>query len=144
MSVVKPIKILKRKFEKKNINVINLIKNECELESYENYIIQVLMNLLNNAIDQFTENRNKQNTITIDITKNENNIVLCVADNAGGIENINKDIIFDKYYTTKKETGGTGLGLFMSKMIIQKKLKGDLSVENIDGGATFKISIPKN
>ncbi|MEA3370619.1 MAG: response regulator, partial [Campylobacterota bacterium] len=70
ISVTKPIKILKRKLEKKNINVINLIKNGCELESYENYIIQVLMNLLNNAIDQFTENRNKQNTITIDITKN--------------------------------------------------------------------------
>ena len=144
MLVSKTIKILKRKFEKKDIEVINSIKNECQLKSYENYIIQVLMNLLNNAIDQFKEIKNSENRITIDIKIGENNIILYVADNAGGIENTNKDIIFDKYYTTKKETGGTGLGLFMSKMIIEKKLKGDISVENIDDGTTFKINIPKN
>jgi len=142
--VSKSIRILKKKFEKKDVNVINLIKDECQLNSYENYIIQVLMNLLNNAIDQFKDDKDKKNTITIDIKTGENNIILYVADNAGGIENTNKDIIFDKYYTTKKETGGTGLGLFMSKMIIEKKLKGDISVKNIDGGTTFKINIPKN
>ena len=143
MTITKSIKILGKKLEKKDIEVVNLIKNEFPLNSYENYIIQILMNLFSNAIEHFKVEKDNKNIITVNIDKNENNnIILTISDNAGGIEEKNIDTIFDKYYTTKKDAGGTGLGLFMSKMIIEKKLGGKISVENLDAGATFKIEIP--
>ena len=67
-----------------------------------------------------------------------------ICDNAGGIPEDVLPRIFEPYFTTKEEKGGTGLGLYMSQMIIEKHLKGTISVENSDEGACFTVSIPLN
>ena len=67
-----------------------------------------------------------------------------IIDNAGGIHKENLDKIFDPYFTTKHKSQGTGLGLFMSKMIIEKSLEGELSHENYKDGSLFTILIPLN
>ena len=67
--------------------------------------------------------------------------LLEIKDNAGGIDKENIEKVFDPYFTTKYKSQGTGLGLFMSKMIIEKSLEGELSHENVDDGSTFKIKL---
>jgi len=111
------------------------------ITGYKNEFIQVMLNILINARDAIVERTidNAQITITIDI---ENGCtVVTVADSAGGIPDgiINK--IFDPYFTTKGPHAGTGLGLFMSKAIIEKNMGGMLSVRNADGGAEFRIEL---
>ena len=67
--------------------------------------------------------------------------MLEIKDNAGGISKENIDKIFDPYFTTKYKSQGTGLGLFMSKMIIEKSLEGELSHKNCDDGSIFIIKL---
>ncbi len=69
------------------------------------------------------------------------NAVITVEDNAGGIEEEYLDLIFEPYFTTKESSKGTGLGLYMSKMIIEKNMNGELSVENTKKGAIFKVVV---
>ena len=100
------------------------------------------MNLFNNAIDQFTLD-GKNNTIIINIEQlDDRYLLLSINDNAGGIKQKNINLVFEKYFTTKKNQGGSGLGLFMSKMIVEDKIGGNITVENKDGGASFNITIP--
>ena len=100
----------------------------------------MIVNLVNNAKDAFVE-REKKGNIFINCYEKNNDIIIEVIDEAGGIdlEDINK--IFEPYFTTKDN--GTGIGLYMSKMIIEKDMKGLLNVENSDKGAKFTIKLPK-
>ncbi|HRM77825.1 MAG TPA: HAMP domain-containing sensor histidine kinase, partial [Aliarcobacter cryaerophilus] len=79
--------------------------------------------------------------IKIEAKVDEKNIYLSITDNAGGIktEPINK--IFEAYFTTKPQGQGTGIGLYMSKMILEKSMKGKLFVENLENGARFTIKL---
>ncbi len=108
---------------------ININKNEC---------IHVLINLINNAKDSFNENRIENRQINIFTYKNQEQTILEVCDNAGGIpqEIINK--IFDSRFTTKEHMQGSGIGLYMSKQIIEKH-HGRIEVYNKKEGACFKI-----
>ncbi len=108
---------------------------------YKNEFSQVILNLINNAKDALQQNSIKDAKITIDIVPLKDSVVIKVKDNAGGIEQniINK--VFDPYFTTKHKSNGTGLGLYMSKMIIEKNMGGILSVENDKDGAVFTIQL---
>ena len=100
----------------------------------------ILINLLNNAKDAFN-NTKKSKNININIKKEETFAVLQISDNAGGIPEDIIQNIFKANFTTKKSSGGTGMGLYMSKLITEK-IHGILSVENISDGAMFSIKIP--
>ena len=67
--------------------------------------------------------------------------IVTIKDNAGGVEEEYMDLIFEPYFTTKESLKGTGLGLYMSKMIIEKNMGGELSVENSSHGAVFRVKI---
>lgn len=108
---------------------------------YKNEFIQVLLNLIKNAKDALVENKIKNPKIVIKSIMTREKLVVEVYDNGGGIDEKIIDKIFDPYFSTKDKKQGTGLGLYMSKMIIDEHLNGQLSVHNTKLGVCFKIEI---
>ncbi|RLA72959.1 MAG: hypothetical protein DRG78_23175 [Epsilonproteobacteria bacterium] len=120
---------------------INSTKN-IELFSFEKEYIQVLLIILNNAIDNFTLQEIKEPKIDIIIKEQDDNVILYISDNGGGIDERVIEYIFDPYYTTKFAKEGTGLGLYMAKMIIENSMLGELLVNNQNVGACFEVITP--
>ncbi|MBF0464850.1 MAG: hybrid sensor histidine kinase/response regulator [Nitrospirae bacterium] len=114
---------------------------------YRNELKQVILNLINNSRDAINTERKKgvsvkeEGLITIDISEGDNNVVARISDNGGGIDDSIADKLFEPYVTTKGKSG-TGIGLYMSKAIIENKMNGSISVSNIEGGAQFTINLP--
>jgi signal transduction histidine kinase len=138
------LNIAKVSLENKNISVKIDYLCDIEIKTYPNEIKQVLLNLIKNAQDALIENNIKNPYISIYTRCDENNVILIIEDNAGGIPNDIIEHIFDPYFSTKLEKDGTGLGLYMSKTIIQEHCNGKLDVENSDFGAKFTIKLPIN
>jgi C4-dicarboxylate-specific signal transduction histidine kinase len=103
---------------------------------------QVILNLLNNARDVFIERGTPEPAIDIRCYCVDGRNVITIGDNAGGIPEDIVDKIFDPYFTTKFKSQGTGIGLYMSKMIIEKNMGGRLSVRSTSEGAEFSIELP--
>ena len=131
----------------KNIQIIKDI-DELTIFGLENEFLQVIINILNNSKDEFERTSLEHKYIFISAKISENKIKVTIKDNAGGIDEkiINK--VFKPYFTTKDDSKGTGIGLYMSKQIIEKHMKGTISVsnenyvyENIEyKGAIFEIT----
>jgi len=113
-----------------------------KIEGYINEFSQVIVNILNNAQDALIENKISNAYINVRVYQNKKNIIIEISDNAGGIDEAIIAKIFEPYFTTKKEGKGTGIGLYMSKIIIEEHHKGELSVKNREGCACFKIQLP--
>jgi nitrogen-specific signal transduction histidine kinase len=116
-------------------------KSEIELNTYKNEIAQVLINILQNAKDVLIH-KTGEKKVSIKSYDTEKYIFLSIEDNGGGIP---KDIIgrvFEPYFTTKFQSQGTGIGLYMSKTIIESNLNGKIAVENTKDGAKFIIELP--
>lgn len=135
--VERAMKIVQVSLKNDNIKVEYDYKAISDIEVYENEIMQVVLNILKNAQDNFLEKKIQNPKITIII--DEKSLTIC--DNGGGIDESIIDKIFDPYFSTKEELNGTGLGLYMSQLIIKEHHKGTISIENIDGGACFKITL---
>ena len=127
------LEIMDYQFKQHNIEVSMDVKNDIEIKSYKNEDKQVLLNLLANAKDVFLQREIRSPKIIITIESN----CISVLDNAGGILKEVLPRIYEPYFTTKE--GNSGIGLYMSKMIIEKDMKGELRVENHLDGALFKI-----
>ncbi|MEN8303453.1 MAG: HAMP domain-containing sensor histidine kinase, partial [Campylobacterota bacterium] len=137
--VKKALNIIKASLGNDNIEVVEDYSSTDEHEIYDGEMMQVILNILKNAQDNFREKETKHPQVIIKI--DETTISIC--DNGGGIP---KDIIgkiFDPYFSTKDEKNGTGLGLYMSKTIVEEHHKGKLLVNNINGGVCFKIELMK-
>ena len=121
------------------------VKNESKsyVKGYPNEFAQVLLNLFSNAKDAFYMNAIEDKKIYITIKEDVKYVVLEFLDNAGGIPTDALEKVFDPYFTTKGFKEGTGIGLYMSKMIIEKSMNGQFKVENSFGGAQFSIKFPK-
>ncbi|MEN8146651.1 MAG: PAS domain-containing sensor histidine kinase [Campylobacterota bacterium] len=109
--------------------------------SYPNELKQVVLNLVKNAEDALHEKAVKEPYIKITTYPKEGRHILEVSDNGEGIPEEIIESVFDPYFSTKKAKDGTGLGLYMSKMIIEEHCGGELSVYNSGDGAVFKISL---
>ena len=149
-TIDKVINLIHSQFISKGIKIIKSGEN-IKINSYENELIQVIINLLNNARDELIKKDSTcEKLIFINISKNKKYIILEIKDNAGGIPQEIKDKIFDAYFTTKEQEEGTGIGLYMSSQIIEN-MDGKIEVSNRDyeyegqnyTGALFKIFIPK-
>ncbi len=116
---------------------ISLEGKDFTINSFESEFKQVLLNIINNAKDALIEKNIENAKITIKIEKPK----IIIKDNAGGIPSEIIDRIFEPYFTTKEQGKGTGLGLYMSKMIIEKNMNGKLHVENDKNGAKFIIEL---
>ncbi|GFO69913.1 hypothetical protein GMLC_34920 [Geomonas limicola] len=111
------------------------------IHGYPNEFAQVLINILINARDALAERQCPAPKVTIHITRDGETTVVTVADNAGGVPDEIIDKIFDPYFSTKGPQLGTGVGLFMSKSIIERNMGGRLAVRNTEEGAEFRIEI---
>jgi len=141
--ILQSINFLQPILIKENIKIHINIKKETEilLKGYPNELGQVIINILNNAKDVLKERdiKNRKIWIITDIIKNE--IHILIKDNGGGIPIDIISKIFDPYFSTKSKNG-TGLGLYMSKMIIEEHMSGKLLASNSSNGARFEIILP--
>jgi len=122
-----------------HIQIIQDLQCHDTFYSYPNELKQVILNLIKNAEDILLEKQIQNAWIKIKSYNEQNSIILEISDNGGGIPNDILDKIFDPYFSTKKEKDGTGIGLYMSKTIIESHCKGKLSASNDSVGAIFKI-----
>ena len=128
-------------FKASEIKLIFKEEKEIYLYGYSNELAQAILNILYNAKDALIEHTSQEERIIeIGLTKSNHTILLTITDNAGGISEEVINYIFDPYFSTKEEKNGTGLGLYMSKMIIEKHMGGELSIQNNGKGATFTIT----
>ncbi len=149
---------------KKSLNLMQADLNDGKIEvieeildidivGIEGELSQVIINILNNAKDSILEleDSNKR-LIFISTTANSNSLIISIKDSGGGVDNKSFKRIFDPYFTTKDQSTGTGIGLYMSLEIIKKHMHGDIRVENVEyeykkksyRGAKFIIEIPLN
>ncbi|MDD2291256.1 MAG: cache domain-containing protein [Aliarcobacter sp.] len=126
----KVFKLTDAQFRNHEIVFVNDI-NDFELFGFENEFIQALINILNNAKDAL-ENKDNPKLIFISTSKKENKAIIKITDNAGGIEDEIIDKICEPYFTTKHQSKGTGIGLYMTEEIIVKHMKGSLIFKNVD------------
>ncbi|MEA3370046.1 MAG: ATP-binding protein [Campylobacterota bacterium] len=108
----------------------------------KNEYVQVIVSILSNINDLIAEKKVKNALINISLKKDDNKSVLTISDNLGGIEKENLSKIFNPYFTTKHQSIGTGLGLYIAKMIIEDTMNGSLSANNTEDGAIFTIRTP--
>ncbi|MEA2050364.1 MAG: PAS domain-containing sensor histidine kinase [Campylobacterota bacterium] len=130
----------------KNRDIVLSLETNYELElfGFQNEFEHILLNIINNAKDAFDSSTNNENkTIKVYLEADEDKNIVRVIDNAGGIPQSILNKIFNPYFTTKEEGKGTGIGLYMTKTIIEKHFKGKIKVNNNEDGAVFTIFMPK-
>ena len=126
----KVLKLTKSQFK---IHEINIIKNieEFNLFGLENEFVQALINILNNAKDALID-KEAPKLIFINVLKNDNKAIIKIADNGGGIDEKIIDKVCEPYFTTKHQSQGTGIGLYMTEEIIVKHMYGKFTISNIE------------
>lgn len=140
--IIKATNLLKKTYENNNIALIQDFNSKIKLSILEGEIIQVILNILNNARYILIERKINNPKVYINTKETEHQVQITIGDNGGGIDKIHIDKIFDAYYTTKNEVNKSGLGLYMSKIIIEENFKGKLEVHNTKTGAEFIITLP--
>ena len=142
-SILQSSKIVKSTLERNFID-LNINDFDIEIDNYENEFEQVIVNILNNAIDAkiIKEKATKFKAyIDIEIYKENNSIFISIFNNCGNIDEKIIDRIFEPYFTTKFENQGTGIGLYMTKIIVEKNMNGKIEVKNRDDGVEFLIKL---
>ena len=138
----KVLNLFENTFQKENICIETNIHKDNHINIYEGELLQVLIILLQNSKDAFISNNIQRRVINIDINIKNNELLLTIKDNAGGIRDDIIEKIFQPYFTTKPETHGIGLGLYLSKQIIEKSMKGKLIVSSKNTTTIFTIILP--
>lgn len=137
------LQIIGKSLSNHNISIHKEYNDTTPIDVYKNELIQVFINLLKNAQDAFIETKPQEAQITLKTQENDRYVEVFIQDNAGGIAKDFVHKIFDPYFTTKSKKNGTGLGLYISKTIIEEHSCGNLAVENRDEGALFILTFPK-
>ncbi len=149
-SYEKTFRLISAKFKNLEIDIIENLQ-DINVLGLENELMQVIMNLMNNAKDALDTNDNRRKLIFVDILDDDKRVYFNITDNAGGVPENIIDRIFEPYFTTKHKADGTGIGLYMSLELVSKHMNGDLEVKNKTycyedkeyKGACFSIKIPK-
>lgn len=149
--ITKSLSIVNATYKDNNVNLYSDIPKHIYAHGIASELSQVFLNIFNNARDAIKENNPENRNVIIYYKQEENKHIISIQDNAGGIPEHIIDKVFDPYFTTKHQSQGTGIGLYMSKEIIEKNMKGYIKVSNknqyINGleynGACFTITLPK-
>lgn len=134
------ISILHKQLTNLNITVTINAKESIFVTTYRGEVEQIILNLINNAKDALGEKSIKNPMIEISLSTIGEKRVITVEDNAGGIPEKIIGKIFDSHFTTKADDKGTGIGLYISRMIAEESLMGELKVENTQKGALFTLT----
>lgn len=148
-TIRKALFLVSSKIKNRNITVIQNIQDVEVIGSY-NELTQVIINIINNAIYEIEKTNDKEKLVLIEVKPVEGNCKIVIKDNAGGIPDKIVKHVFDSHFTTKEKDDGTGIGLFMSKQIIEDHFHGTITAYNdnlehadkIYKGAVFEIIIP--
>lgn len=100
-----------------------------------------MSNIIKNSEDNFIEKKTPRPLIEIHTTQSENTLIITLCDNGGGIDSDILSRIFDPYFSNKSDRNGTGLGLYISKIIIEEHHKGKLEAYNQNSGVCFRITL---
>lgn len=135
-SLVKPI------FDKDQIQLNFNIDSKISYFGYRNEFSQVILNIINNSKDAFIEKNIENKLIDIFVSLNQKDITITIQDNAEGVKNSDLEKLFELYFSTKDSINGTGLGLYISKIIIQEHFNGAIIASNKNNGLEIIIRIP--
>ncbi|MDD2356756.1 MAG: ABC transporter substrate-binding protein [Thiovulaceae bacterium] len=141
--------LIKESFKSNNISIV-LSTQDCRVLSNENLLIQALLNIYNNAKDAMVEKQEKDRYLFVDIKCNAKELMITLKDSGGGIKEEILEKIFEPYFTTKHKSKGTGLGLYITYIIITQHLHGTISARTREYnymnirliGAEFVITLP--
>jgi len=139
-SIEEALAITKKMLEKNDIKIETHLE-KIDIFGVSNELSQIIINLLQNSTDAFKDKETKKK-ISIKSFIDKSYAIIEFKDNAGGIEEKTLDKVFEPYFTTKHQSNGTGLGLFMSKMIIEKSLSGKITLKNCCDGINITIKLP--
>jgi len=143
-AIKESIKFVKDSYLDSSVELIDRTQDrDTQIYSYKNELMQVIMILLNNSRDAVVGNKIEKPQVIVDLLHRDDKIEIRVKDNGGGIDDDIMDRIFEPYFTTKFKSDGTGVGLYMSKMIIKDSIGGELVLENYEDGvlATLILSL---
>lgn len=143
-AIVDTIEITNSAMINSNITIKSGISKDTNVFGYENEFGQALLNILNNAKEAIVKNKTKDGVISIKTRIENDKYTISISNNGPKIDESIIDRIFDPYFTTKHSSQGTGLGLYMTKMIIEQNMGGGVDVRNIDEGVEFIISLNTN
>jgi len=139
--IIKAVDIVRASFAASSIQISESYLSENMLLMHENKMMHVVLNILKNAQDNFKEKKIGKPRIEISTYSENKQTVLEICDNGGGIDDVTMKKIFEPYFSTKDEKNGTGLGLHMSRIIIETHHHGKLSAYNKDKGVCFRIEL---
>lgn len=135
--------LLRPELEQKGIT-LQLPTEELLLHGNEGEFKQVCLNAVNNAVEAIIRSGRTDGMVRVVFGSEDDDIVITITDNGGGIDETIIGKIFDPYFTTKFKSKGVGISLYMSKMIIENNLKGSCRIDNMDDGACFTLRLPKD
>ena len=139
--IERTLSLIEKSFQEQQISVDLQTEGDPVLNGYPNEYAQVLLNIVMNARDALVANKVDAARISLRAFAEGGKTVVTITDNAGGIAEEIMDKLFDPYFSTKGPDKGTGIGLFMSKSIIEKSMGGRLAVRNTGSGAEFRIEV---
>lgn len=140
-TVAKAVEFITPSLNDKGISISIIEQSQVDIYGYSNEYAQVLLNILSNAKDVLVEKNVTDPRIDICVSRADGHSVVTITDNGGGIGSDVMPRIFDPYFSTKEKMQGTGIGLYMSKIIIEQNMGGSLTARNVAGGASFIIEV---
>jgi PAS domain S-box-containing protein len=133
------LKLCEPSLKEAGVTVETMMSEKIEIEGFPTEFTQALLNIISNATDIFRERSVKAPRLHVTLDRVDQDAVIKISDNGGGISPEIIDRIFDPYFTSKPGDEGTGIGLYMSKQIIEGSMHGKISARNTDEGAEFTI-----
>jgi len=140
-TVAQTIQNFKSSLQVDHININETYNSNKNIKIYKDVFMQICINLLNNSQENFTQKEIKNPEIIVETRDCDEGVEIILSDNAGGIPDDIIDKIFDPYFSTKVGKNGNGLGLYMSKLVIEEHLNGVISVSNVNDGVQFIIKL---
>lgn len=140
-AVKRAINFVTPSLKTKGIKIVCVEQSDSNIVGYADEYAHVLLNVFINARDVLQDSQQTQPLISVNMSEENGRSIVTIRDNGGGINEEDLSRIFDPHFTRKAQAECAGFGLYLSKMVIEKKMNGSLSVRNVDDGAEFRIEV---